>query len=217
MGRRVILLLLLFLFVFLFLFFFFFLLDSRGGDSGDEGHGLLVEEQKRQQVHALESEIEFNEAMIAEREEGIKDIESSIAQVNEIFKDLSLMVKEQGQTLDTIEGNISSVVTHTDGANDELKGATKYQVREDFFFFLSLLFFLSLTFSSYLPEKIKKQDVLPACDWRGSPDRLGADYCLHCSVIRLWEISTVFLSFSFPFLLSYCECHLQHCYHFPSP
>ena len=102
----------------------------------------MVEEQKRQQVHALESEIEFNEAMIAEREEGIKDIESSIAQVNEIFKDLSLMVKEQGQTLDTIEGNISSVVTHTDGANDELKGATKYQVREDFFsFFLYFSFF----------------------------------------------------------------------------
>ena len=62
---------------------------------------ILFPVENRQQVQALESEIEFNEAMIAEREEGIKDIESSIAQVNEIFKDLSMMVREQGETLGT--------------------------------------------------------------------------------------------------------------------
>lgn len=44
----------------------------------------------------MDNEISFNEAMIDEREQGIKDIEEQIGQANEIFKDLAVLVHEQG-------------------------------------------------------------------------------------------------------------------------
>ena len=44
----------------------------------------------------LDSDIAFNEAMIEEREQGIKEVEVQIGQVNEIFKDLAVLVHEQG-------------------------------------------------------------------------------------------------------------------------
>ncbi|MBA0802064.1 hypothetical protein Gohar_012394 [Gossypium harknessii] len=50
----------------------------------------------RQEVILLDNEIGFNEAMIDEREQGIREVEEQIGQVNEIFKDLAVLVHEQG-------------------------------------------------------------------------------------------------------------------------
>lgn len=44
----------------------------------------------------LDNEIAFNEAVIDEREQGIKEIQEQIGQVNDIFKDLAVLVHEQG-------------------------------------------------------------------------------------------------------------------------
>lgn len=44
----------------------------------------------------MDNEISFNEAMIEEREQGIRDIQEEIGQANEIFKDLAVLVHEQG-------------------------------------------------------------------------------------------------------------------------
>lgn len=44
----------------------------------------------------LDTEIAFNEAIIEEREQGIKEIQQQISEVNEIFKDLAVLVHEQG-------------------------------------------------------------------------------------------------------------------------
>jgi hypothetical protein len=38
----------------------------------------------------------FNEAVIEEREQGIREIHQQIGEVNEIFKDLAVLVHEQG-------------------------------------------------------------------------------------------------------------------------
>ena len=50
----------------------------------------------RQEVLLLDSEIAFNEAIIDEREQGIQEIQQQIGEVNEIFKDLAVLVHEQG-------------------------------------------------------------------------------------------------------------------------
>lgn len=50
----------------------------------------------RQEVVLLDSEISFNEAIIEEREQGIQEIQHQIGEVNEIFKDLAVLVHEQG-------------------------------------------------------------------------------------------------------------------------
>lgn len=44
----------------------------------------------------IENEREFNDAMMQDREDGIKQIESTIMEVNGIFTDLAQIVHEQG-------------------------------------------------------------------------------------------------------------------------
>ncbi len=45
-------------------------------------------------------------ALLQEREERIRQLESDILDVNEIFRDLGQLVHEQGETIDTIEANV---------------------------------------------------------------------------------------------------------------
>ena len=52
---------------------------------------------------SLDNEISFNEAIIEEREQGIQEIQQQIGEVNEIFKDLAVLVHEQGAMI----GNLS--------------------------------------------------------------------------------------------------------------
>lgn len=44
----------------------------------------------------MDNEIAFNEAVIEEREQGIQEIQNQIGEVNEIFKDLAVLVHDQG-------------------------------------------------------------------------------------------------------------------------
>ncbi|KAH7315038.1 hypothetical protein KP509_21G031200 [Ceratopteris richardii] len=53
-------------------------------------------EQRRQEVLFLDNEIIFNEALIEERDQGIREIQQQIGEVNEIFRDLAVLVHEQG-------------------------------------------------------------------------------------------------------------------------
>jgi hypothetical protein len=50
----------------------------------------------RQELLLLDNELSFNEAMIEEREQGIREVQEQIGQANEIFKDLAVLVHEQG-------------------------------------------------------------------------------------------------------------------------
>lgn len=50
----------------------------------------------RQEVVMLKNEVVFNEAIIEEREQGILEIQQQIGEVNDIFKDLAVLVQEQG-------------------------------------------------------------------------------------------------------------------------
>ncbi|KAF3779394.1 Syntaxin [Nymphaea thermarum] len=64
-------------------------------DKSPEQRALLVES-RRQEVLLVDNEIAFNEAIIEEREQGIQEIQQQIGEVNEIFKDLAVLVHEQG-------------------------------------------------------------------------------------------------------------------------
>jgi len=61
----------------------------------------------RQEVLFLDNEIAFNEAIIEERDQGIQEIQQQIGEVNEIFKDLAVLVHEQG----TVIGNLVFALT----------------------------------------------------------------------------------------------------------
>lgn len=54
------------------------------------------------QLIVVDNELEYNESMIVQREEEIREIESGITELNEIFRDLGTMVHEQGSMLGTL-------------------------------------------------------------------------------------------------------------------
>uniref|UniRef100_A0A0D6R814 t-SNARE coiled-coil homology domain-containing protein n=1 Tax=Araucaria cunninghamii TaxID=56994 RepID=A0A0D6R814_ARACU len=97
------------------------------GAEGNEEQQALLQEQKRQEFFRLDSEVVFNEAIIEEREQGIKEIQEQIYEVNEIFRDLAVLVNEQGVVIDDIGSNIESSHSATVQAKSSLAQASKSQ------------------------------------------------------------------------------------------
>lgn len=64
----------------------------------------------------MENDLNFSEALIVEREQGIKEIEKSVHDVNDIFKDLAVLIGDQGGMLDDIEAGVVNTVEHTETA-----------------------------------------------------------------------------------------------------
>ncbi|XP_065638531.1 syntaxin-22 [Quercus suber] len=95
-------------------------------DKSPEQRALLVES-RRQEVLLLDNEIAFNEAVIEEREQGIQEIQQQIGEVNEIFKDLAVLVHEQGTMIDDIGSNIEGSHAATAQAKSQLAKAAKTQ------------------------------------------------------------------------------------------
>jgi syntaxin 7 len=87
----------------------------------------LLRESKRQELLQLDGEIDYNTALIEEREAGILEIQSQIGEVNEIFQDLAVLVNEQGGMIDDIEANIVRTSAKTKEARAELVKAETHQ------------------------------------------------------------------------------------------
>ncbi|CAA3010295.1 syntaxin-22-like [Olea europaea subsp. europaea] len=95
-------------------------------DKSPEQRALLVES-RRQEVLLFDNEISFNEAIIEEREQGINEIKQQIGEVNEIFKDLAVLVHEQGAMIDDIGSNIENANAATAQGKSQLVKASKTQ------------------------------------------------------------------------------------------
>ena len=98
--------------------------DAEGGREGAEEEERLLAEQRRQaqqEQEQVNSLIEHNDAIIAEREEGIQELQRDIGEVHEIFRDLAVLVHEQDAMIDSIDANIASTETRTGGGLKELE------------------------------------------------------------------------------------------------
>ena len=86
------------------------------------------QQQEQDQLRlASQDEVDFQESLIVERESEIRNIEQSVGELNELFRDVAHIVHEQGGQLDTIHGNIVNVAVDTRQADVELRSASKYQ------------------------------------------------------------------------------------------
>ena len=56
---------------------------------------LLCIDRQQQEFDSIENELEFNDALLEEREEGIRQIQRDVQDVHEVFKDLAVLVNEQ--------------------------------------------------------------------------------------------------------------------------
>jgi syntaxin 7 len=72
-------------------------------------------------------QVEFDSAMVEERDEAINDIAQSIMEVNETMRDLANIVDEQGKDIDQIEVNTTNAEDNTEKGVGFLTDAEKYQ------------------------------------------------------------------------------------------
>ncbi|KAJ2723678.1 hypothetical protein GGI07_002473 [Coemansia sp. Benny D115] len=108
--------------------------DEFGENSPLLGNNRQRQQQQLQQsrhveLSILDNDIEYNEALINERETEIADIEQGIVELNEIFRDLGTIVTEQQSLLDNIERNVDDVVVNVQEASNELTSADRHDRR----------------------------------------------------------------------------------------
>lgn len=102
------------------------------GAAGGAGHQVeqlqLQQQQQQEEVHlAAQDEVDFQDALISEREDEIRHIEEGVSDLNVLFQQVAQIVSEQGQQLETIENNAVNVRDDTRGADHELRSAARYQ------------------------------------------------------------------------------------------
>ncbi|KAK8095033.1 hypothetical protein PG997_001718 [Apiospora hydei] len=103
---------------------------AQSPSGGDYFHGgeQLQQLQQQEQAHlAAQDEVDFQDALIQEREDEIRQIEEGVTDLNTLFKQVAQIVGEQGEQLETIETNAINVRDDTRGADVELRSAARYQ------------------------------------------------------------------------------------------
>lgn len=95
--------------------------DVSAGESPERRQAQLFQQQ------LSPHELAYQESLIQERQAEIREIETGIHELAEIFNDLGTLVTTQGEMIDNIESNISSVAVDTSGAAEELNTASGYQ------------------------------------------------------------------------------------------
>jgi syntaxin 7 len=71
--------------------------------------------------------VDFQEALIIEREDEIRNIEQGVGDLNVLFRQVAQIVDEQGESLGTIMDNVENVRTDTRQADVENRQAARYQ------------------------------------------------------------------------------------------
>ncbi|KAI1506657.1 t-SNARE [Biscogniauxia marginata] len=98
------------------------------GEASAAAEGGLLQLQEQEQVHlAPQDEVDFQDALITEREEEIRQIEEGVGDLNVLFQQVAQIVSEQGEQIQTIENNAVNVRDDTRGADYELRSAARYQ------------------------------------------------------------------------------------------
>ncbi len=95
------------------------------------------QQQQQQQQAQLAMESDVNMQQLREREAALSKLENDIVDVNMIFKDLAVMVHDQGEIIDSIESNVEAVQMRVTTANSHLESAKVNQVRWILFFFFN--------------------------------------------------------------------------------
>ncbi|XP_010572981.1 PREDICTED: syntaxin-7 isoform X1 [Haliaeetus leucocephalus] len=105
---------------------------SSGAPEDSYKEGTLVSWDSQPQAQVQDEEItEDDLRLIEERESSIRQLEADIMDINEIFKDLGMMIHEQGDVIDSIEANVENADVHVQQANQQLSRAANYQVPKE--------------------------------------------------------------------------------------
>ena len=100
---------------------------SNGLNSDTHADPDLDENIVEQRGLAFKDSVELNYKKLSDRKENIETLQKDFVQVNEMFKDTAMMVKEQGIMLEEVDKNADIAVKETGKGVDELCKANIYQ------------------------------------------------------------------------------------------
>ncbi|KAF8723502.1 hypothetical protein HU200_021449 [Digitaria exilis] len=80
----------------------------------------MVESRRMQELTLLDNEIANNEPLVEEREREICKIQQEISEINEIFRDLAVLIHDQQGHVDVVESNIETAAVETRKGKEEL-------------------------------------------------------------------------------------------------
>jgi len=100
--------------------------EATTGAGATSPQSLQLQEQELARL-APQDEVDFQDALIIEREEEIRNIEQGVGDLNVLFQQVAQIVTEQGEQIDTIADNVETVRDDTRGADRELRSAARYQ------------------------------------------------------------------------------------------
>jgi t-SNARE complex subunit (syntaxin) len=106
--------------------------EEEAGGTGDNVPLSPTGQQQQQLMQqdlrlAPQDEVDFQEALIAERETEIQNIEQGVGDLNVLFQQVAQIVTEQGEQLGGIAENVERTHEDTRGADRELRQAARYQ------------------------------------------------------------------------------------------
>lgn len=81
----------------------------------------------RQQVTLQVDATDVDYEIMRERDEALRQLESDITDVNQIFKDLGMLVHEQGDVIDSIEANVETAAASVEEGSEQLRQARRHQ------------------------------------------------------------------------------------------
>lgn len=81
--------------------------------------------------HAIQSQqyadLEDETLQVEQREREMRQLESDIVGINDIFRDLATLVNEQGEVIDSIESNVETAAVRVESGNKQLERAVVYK------------------------------------------------------------------------------------------
>ncbi|XP_028406375.1 syntaxin-7-like isoform X2 [Dendronephthya gigantea] len=101
-------------------------MENQGNFGPSDSKGISYDKDQSTNIQ-IQQEDEVAVELIEERERAIRQLESDIMDVNEIFRDLGTMIHEQGEIVDNIESHVESAGSHVEDANVQLAKASEYQ------------------------------------------------------------------------------------------
>lgn len=102
--------------------------DEEGDDVPLSPTGQQQQQLMQQELRlAPQDEVDFQDGLIAEREEEIRNIEQGVGDLNVLFQQVAQIVTEQGEQLGGISENVERTHEDTRGADRELRQAARYQ------------------------------------------------------------------------------------------
>lgn len=108
---------------------------GEGTTAGHIGVEVGIERAAQQQAMkaaehlALDNAISYNEALIAERDEGIAEITKQIVEVNEMFQDLAVLINDQGAQVEVMDQNITTTAERVREGTQELTKANRHMAK----------------------------------------------------------------------------------------